>query len=208
MPDGGAQAPFAPLYAATPRDRILQAASRLFCNEGIAATGVDRIVAEAGVAKTTLYHWFGSKTGLVDAVLDAEGRAWRAWFIGELHKTRGTPEAKLAGMFAVLERWFSDEGFSGCPFINAVGESDKSDDHLRKLTIMHKTEVLAAIEQVARETGAADPAALTHQLALLIDGAIVTALITKDPKVARTAGEAAKSILSNTLPGQPNSFAA
>ena len=52
------------------RERLIEAASRLFCRYGINAVGVDTVVAEAGTAKATLYKAFGSKEKLVEAVLE------------------------------------------------------------------------------------------------------------------------------------------
>ena len=69
----------ADLAALSPRERLILAATRLFCAHGIAATGVDAVLREAGVAKMTLYKLFGSKDRLVEAVLDEEGRRWRGW---------------------------------------------------------------------------------------------------------------------------------
>ncbi len=57
------------------RGRLLGAATRLFCKNGINATGIDAIINEAGTAKTTLYKLFGSKTNLVHAVLEKRGQA-------------------------------------------------------------------------------------------------------------------------------------
>jgi hypothetical protein len=58
----------------------------------------------------------------------------------------------------------------------------------------HKKVVLAHIEQLASEMGAAEPEMLAHQLGLLMDGAIVAAMVTRDPGVADTAGQAAGSL--------------
>ncbi|MEW5424713.1 TetR/AcrR family transcriptional regulator [Amorphus sp. 3PC139-8] len=190
---------FEPVFGDTPRDKLVEAASVLFCRDGISATGVDKVVALAGTAKTTLYKCFGSKEGLVEAVLDAEGRAWRTWFLSEVHRARGGPRKKLERIFKVLESWFAAKRFYGCPFINAVGEGSKADDRMRELAIAHKTVVLEEIERLSLEAGAADPKRLTHQAAMLIDGAIVTAMITKDPKVARIAGQAFGTILEDAL---------
>ena len=66
------------------RGRLLSAATHLFCKNGINATGIDAIIDAAGTAKTTLYKLFGSKTNLVHAVLESEGRQWREWFIGAI----------------------------------------------------------------------------------------------------------------------------
>ena len=68
------------------RGRLLSAATHLFCKDGINATGIDAIIHEAGTAKTTLYKLFGSKTNLVHAVLESEGKQWREWFIGAMEQ--------------------------------------------------------------------------------------------------------------------------
>src|SRR5438445_13535957 len=109
------------------RGRLLTAATRLFCKNGINATGIDAIINEAGTAKTTLYKLFGSKTNLVHVVLESEGKLWRDWFIGAIEAGGGSAQAKLARIFPVLKRWFGQERFYGCPFINAVAEHDKDD---------------------------------------------------------------------------------
>jgi len=161
------------------RGRLLGAATRLFCKNGINATGIDAIINEAGTAKTTLYKLFGSKTNLVHAVLETEGRQWREWFIGAIETGGGSAQTKLARIFPALKHWFGQERFYGCPFINAVGEHDKDQKQLRAIAMRHKK---------------TDPESLAHQLALLIDGAIVAAMVSRNPGVADTAGLAAGSL--------------
>ena len=104
-------------------------------------------------------------------------------------------------IFPLLEEWFAQDRFYGCPFINAIGEHDKAEDRLRAITIAHKTAVLGRIESLAREAGAADPNRLAHKLGLLIDGAIVVAMITKDPGAAHLAAEAADSLFAELKRG-------
>src|SRR6516165_770275 len=174
--------------------RLLSAATHLFCKNGINATGIDAIIDEAGTAKTTLYKLFGSKTNLVHAVLESEGKQWREWFIGAIEQGGGDAETKLARIFPALKSWFGEERFYGCPFINAVGEHDKDAKQFRAIAMKHKKVVLAHIERLAAEMGAAEPHVLAHQLALLIDGAIVAAMVSRDPAVADTAGLAASSL--------------
>jgi len=182
------------------RDRLLNAATLLFCKNGINATGIDAIIDEAGTAKTTLYKLFGSKTNLVHAVLESEGRQWREWFIGAIEAGGGEPQEKLARIFPALKSWFGEERFYGCPFINAVAEHDKDQKQFRAIALKHKKVVLAHIEKLAREMGAAEPATLAHQLALLIDGAIVAAMVSRNPAVADTAGLAAGALLGPSKP--------
>src|ERR1700689_1723777 len=190
------------------RDRLLSAATHLFCKNGINATGIDAIIDEAGTAKTTLYKLFGSKTNLVHAVLESEGKQWREWFIAAIEAGGGDPQTKLARIFPALKIWFGEERFYGCPFINAVAEHDKDQKQFRNIALRHKKVVLAHIEKLAAEMGAADPEVLAHQLALLIDGAIVAAMVSGDPGVADTAGLAACSLLPPAKLKKPKRAAA
>src|SRR5271169_1897105 len=185
------------------RGRLLSAATHLFCKDGINATGIDAIIHEAGTAKTTLYKLFGSKTNLVHAVLETEGKQWREWFIAAVESGGGSAQAKLTRIFPALKDWFQQERFYGCPFINAVGEHDKDQKQLRAIAMRHKKVVLAYIERLAGEMGAADPKVLAHQLALLMDGAIVAAMVTRDPGVADTAGLAAGSLFEPAKAKKP-----
>ncbi|WP_407180275.1 TetR/AcrR family transcriptional regulator [Bradyrhizobium sp. STM 3562] len=176
------------------RGRLLSAATHLFCKNGINATGIDAIIEQAGTAKTTLYKLFGSKTNLVHAVLENEGKQWREWFIAAIEAEGGDAQTKLTRIFPALKSWFGEERFYGCPFINAVGEHDKDQKQFRAIAMRHKRVVLAHIEKLAREMGAVEPDVLAHQLALLIDGAIVAAMVSRNPDVADTAGLAACSL--------------
>ncbi len=72
----------------SPRERLIESAKALFCRYGINSVGIDTIIEQAGTAKTTLYKLFGSKDGLVEAVLDREGQAWRSWFL-DRHRWTG-----------------------------------------------------------------------------------------------------------------------
>src|SRR5260370_8040271 len=113
------------------RGRLLSAATRLFCKNGINATGIDAIINEAGTAKTTLYKLFGSKTNLVHVVLETEGKQWREWFIGTIESGGGNAQAKLARIFPALKDWFGPDPFYRCPFINAVAEHTTHPKHFQ-----------------------------------------------------------------------------
>lgn len=185
------------------RGRLLSAATHLFCKNGINATGIDAIIEQAGTAKTTLYKLFGSKTNLVNAVLESEGKQWREWFIGAMEEGGGDAQTKLARIFPALKTWFAEDRFYGCPFINAVGEHDKDAKQFRNIALKHKKIVLGHIEKLAGELGTSEPAVLAHQLGLLIDGAIVAAMISRDPGVADTAALTAAPLLGSPKGKKP-----
>jgi AcrR family transcriptional regulator len=182
----------------SPQDRLIEAATRLFCRYGVNSVGVDAIVDAAGTAKTTLYKSFGSKDGLVEAVLEREGRSWRAWFLSEIDGAGGSAIERLGRIAPALKKWFARNDFYGCPFINAVGESDKADDRMRTLAMAHKKVVLNRLVELCAEAGFDDPTDVAHTLGLIIDGAIVAALVTRNAAVADTAGRACAAILKRT----------
>jgi AcrR family transcriptional regulator len=178
----------------SPRDRLIDSAKALFCRYGINSVGVDAIVEQAGTAKTTLYKLFGSKDGLVEAVLDREGQAWRSWFLTAIDGPGGSARERLERIGPALKIWFSRDDFFGCPFINAVGESDKTNDRMRTLAIAHKTVVINRLSALCAEAKMPEPEQTAHTIGLIMDGAIVMALITRDPSAADVAARAYAAI--------------
>jgi AcrR family transcriptional regulator len=174
-------------YNDTTREKLLAAASWLFCHTGFQATGVDAIARRAGTAKTSLYKHFGSKDGLIEAVLEREGAAWRAWFFTEMGRTTAEGEGRLLAMFDVLERWFADPQFFGCPFINAAGEFDIHNIRLRKIIVAHKTHLNGWVAAQAEMLGIRDSRLTVEYFTLLMDGAIVAAQISGNSAYARHA---------------------
>lgn len=195
-PQADAPAETAGPAAVSPQDRLIEAATRLFCRYGVNSVGVDAIVEAAGTAKTTLYKSFGSKDGLVEAVLEREGRAWRTWFLAEIDNPGGSAPNRLQRIAPTLKQWFARSDYYGCPFINAVGESDKADDRMRTLAIAHKKVVIERLAELCGEAGFDEPMQVAHALGLIIDGAIVAALVTRDASVADTAGRACAALLA------------
>ncbi|MEU3821683.1 TetR family transcriptional regulator [Streptomyces sp. NPDC030392] len=74
------------------RERLLAAAARRFYADGVAATGIDTITAEAGVAKMSLYNNFASKADLVRAYLDARHEEWLDLYRRRLQEARARRE--------------------------------------------------------------------------------------------------------------------
>jgi AcrR family transcriptional regulator len=100
------------------RERILLTAHALFYREGTRATGIDRVIAKAGVTKVTFYRQFPSKNDLILAFLEYRHLRWMAWFVDALQRHGQTAEA----LAPALAEWFCDDSFRGCAFINSVGE--------------------------------------------------------------------------------------
>jgi AcrR family transcriptional regulator len=104
------------------RERILLTAHALFYREGIRATGIDRVIAAAGVAKLTFYRHFPSKNDLVLAFLEYQHACWIAWFTAALERHRPRHGEPLAALVPTIAEWLADAHFRGCAFLNTVGE--------------------------------------------------------------------------------------
>src|SRR5260370_40715345 len=111
-----------PAATSEARQRILEPADRLFYQEGIRAVGIDRIIAEAGVAKMTLYTHFPSKDDLILAVLKHREEGVLGFFRSAMERHGKKTRGQLRAFFAALKEWFESPGFRGCAFINAAVE--------------------------------------------------------------------------------------
>ena len=114
----------APEVSGSPaRERVLETAFRLFYAHGIRGVGIDRIVAESGVAKATLYKYFPAKDDLVLAYLDKVDATWTAQLHDAASAGGPDPAAQLVGMFDALSSACRRDGYRGCAFINAAAEN-------------------------------------------------------------------------------------
>lgn len=189
---------FGPVFEKNPRGRLLSAAASLFSKNGINATGIDRVIEDAGTAKTTLYSAFGSKEGLVVAVLEAESDAWLDWFSKEINKVKGSGRDKLVATFTILQKWFEHDKFYGCPLFNAMAEAPASDTQIRKITFNHRSTLERQLKVLALEDGLDNVDRLVAELMILFDGAIISASISRDPNAAKSAASAFATILSRS----------
>jgi AcrR family transcriptional regulator len=158
------------------RGRILETAYHLFSRHGIHAVGIDTIVAEAQVAKMTLYRHFPSKEALVLAFLELREQRWtRGWLQREVEERASVPAERLLRIFEVLEEWFCRRDYEGCAFIKTLMETHDEDGAVRRAVVGHLATIRALIAGYAVEAGLADPDGAAAQLHSLMMGAIVSA---------------------------------
>lgn len=194
------------------RERLLEAAEVLIYAGGIHATGVDAIVRAAGAARKSFYTWFESKDALVAAALMRRDERWMRWFVEGTEKRGRTPRTRLIGMFDVLREWFASEGFHGCAFLNAAGETASPDDPVREVARLHKARLLAFVgEQCAAWAAAVGAdrrvaARLARQWLVLIDGAIGVALVSGEADAALDARAAGQHLLDAFAPRSAQSL--
>lgn len=178
------------------RERLVEAAVRLFGEVGIRAAGIDRILAEAGVAKMSLYKHFRGKDDLVVAALERKDALFRETFEAMVG-SRQSPRARLLGVFDALEKWFGRPDFRGCLFLNAAAELVEPDCPGREVIARHKAWVLETLRGLSADAGVPEPDRFAAQLMLLFDGAIARAYVTGDAGVAAD-GKAAAAVLLDT----------
>lgn len=178
------------------RDRVLETAERLFYAEGVRSGGIDRIIAEANVAKMTLYSHFPSKDDLILAVLRHREEKINDFFVTAIQRYGSQGLNLLAAFFAALKEWFSSKGFRGCAFINASVELADNHHPASKFAADHKQRFHDMLTDIITETAGTKAKALGPAISLLVEGAIVTAVMTGDPSAADVARDAALAMLS------------
>ena len=177
------------------RDHLMATAWRLFYRDGLRAVGIDMILAEAGVAKMTLYNHFASKEELIIAILEKRDVEFRASLIARVESAGTDPAQRLLTVFDWHEEWFGTEDFKGCIFIRAVSEYPDPAHPIHQTGWRHKITVKTLLADLATAAGAHAPSALAETLSLLIDGAIVTAHATQSTAPARSARATAATLL-------------
>jgi AcrR family transcriptional regulator len=162
---------------ASVRERVLETASVLFYNRGVRAVGVDLIVEEAGVAKTSLYRHFRTKDDLVAAFLEREDRDfWHTWDrVAERHE--GDAAAELDAHLDWIGERLNRPNYRGCPQLNVAAEFPNSDHPARRVAAAHKRELRLRLLRLAERLRVQRPDELAGQLSLLINGAFVSSQV-------------------------------
>jgi AcrR family transcriptional regulator len=162
-------------------EKVLSTASRLFYANWVRAVGIEWIVAESGVAKTSLYRHFQTKDELVAAFLEHEDREfWQQWE-EVVAAAPANPKAELMSLFDWIGKRVSRDGYRGCPQINVAAEFADPEHPARKIRRRHKAAMLERLRDIVSRIGTTRPDDTAVQLALLIDGAF-----TSDGRLSKT----------------------
>lgn len=184
------------------REHLLDIAQALFARDGYHAVGIDTVLAEAGVAKMTLYKHFKSKEELIAAMLERRAAEIAAEITARVEAATGGARGRVLAVFAWLEDWFRSSGFHGCLFVKAASEYPLADDLPRLAAVTFKDTCQRLLRGLCAELQVAESEALARQLALLVEGATVLAFIHRRPDPARDAQAAARALLDAAGAGQ------
>lgn len=178
------------------RERILQAANRLFHGEGIRAVSLDAVAARAGVTKRTVYYHFRSKDDLVAAYLEQRDAPNLAWFRRHYAQAEGDVAARVEALFAALESAAAHPRWKGCGFLRSSVELVNAPGHPAMVAARaHKKRVEDWLCALFEEAGARAPRELARQIVLLVDGAFAVVLLNRDPGYMASAGRAAGALV-------------
>lgn len=179
------------------RDELVRKALEVFYRNGFHATGMDTLVAETGVSKTSMYKHFRTKEELILAVLRLRDEQFRNWLFRRMEELADSPRGQLLAMFDALAEWFAEPGYRGCMFIKAASEYQSADHPIHAQSSEHKRLLFQVVRGLARAAGAPNPDLLARQLLLLKEGAIVTAHLGHTETPAADAKAAARVLLEN-----------
>ena len=185
------------------REKLLKAAGELFYDHGITATGIDAVIARAGVAKMSLYNNFKSKSELVAAYIDARHQEWL-----DLYAKRSTDlsngwERVLAVFDAYRDHAEFDyeNGFRGCGLLNAAAEMPANSTE-RAAVNRHKQEVKAIVKRELSELPITEPGRieqLTEHVCFLLEGSISLAGLAADTQAIERARTMADQLIEQSL---------
>ena len=178
------------------RERILTTASDLFYREGIRAIGVDTIVEQSGVSKTSLYRVFDSKDALIAAFAAERDQLFWLWWDGVEEQHAGDPRALLEALLTGIAEKIGRPTFRGCPFLNLATEFPDQNHPGRVIARDNKEEMRARLATIVAKLGVRDPNRTASQIALIIDGSFVTGLMAEPADLRGDLVDAAMKLLA------------
>lgn len=171
----------------TTPERIIAAAARCFYRDGIYATGVDALAAEAGISKRTLYNHFPSKDGVIAAYLRQREEQWQDKLRGIWEEVGDDPALQIVAYVRGYAHPVEDEVFRGSAFINAAAEL--SDTEHEALTVIQESmrHMEVGIQDILTMAGVRDAAEVAARILYLVEGAVAVGGVRRDESCLRDA---------------------
>lgn len=177
------------------REHILGVASDLFSNRGINATSVDTIVAEAGIAKVTLYKYFKSKEQLIlEYLRQYDEKLWQKLSLRTTNQDAAPKEKVMALVNAVMD-WIEDPEFKGFAFVKASVEFPQLENPVHQTSVEFAQTLRNTIAGIATEAGIKSAETLALQLSMVIEGAAITENMQRKSGAVQHAKELAKILI-------------
>ena len=175
---------------------ILDVADRLFYECGLHTVGVDRVIAEAKVAKTSLYRYFPSKDALIYAYLERRNQQFWQQLEAFWADCEPEPMAQLTGMIDFIAHLLAKSDCWGCPFLLTASEFANADHVSRQVILEHKKMVCDRITTLATAANLNQPQSLAGQLTMVIDGGFSQTRYLENEQVSHTFKRAAMALIT------------
>ena len=159
----------------TRAELILRTATQLFTAHGVHAVGMDRLIAETGLGKMSVYRVYPTKHELVGAYLDRLAEQTLGYIDADIERFAGQPDRALLAILDAIETDLRRNDFRGCPFGNAASEFDRADHPARQVARTYRSRLLERLDFLARQITSDGGPSLGRRLAVLIDGAYLSA---------------------------------
>ena len=190
-----------PLNALAPRERILKTASDLFYRFSIHSVGIDRIIAESGVAKMTFYKHFPSKANLITTYLRYKSDIWFQMLATSTERTGLSPSDRVLAIFDALDEPLRAPSFRGCPFVKGLAEfgPEANSPDVQATIVEYFKRLHDFVALLIQPLEMKNPEKVVIQVLSLIQGAIVMAQSTPDPDIVEANRDAARLLLEHGL---------
>ncbi len=179
--------------------KILETASRLFYEQGYHPTGINQVIAAAGVAKASFYYHFAAKEDLCIAYLEKRHQDWFGWLRAEVERSE-EPQERLLSLFTFLEIWLENSDFRGCAFLNITAEFPSPDNKIRLLVISHKDDlkkyIAALVDRLNIPDSEHNLANLVNAIYLLFEGTICQCQMHRTTEFIPNARETVRQLIN------------
>lgn len=184
-----------PRRPADPARAVLDAADELFYERGIGGVGMAEVRDASGVSLRRLYQLHASKHALVAAWLHDRHERWMRWFTAAVERRTANGSDATVAVFDALREWAASPRYRGCAFINAVAEVSEIDDEHLVIVAAHTRELLDYLSSMVLRDHPDAPEWMAAAIAVLVDGAIVQAVIVGNDAPIVAAREAAQRLV-------------
>ncbi len=185
------------MVGGTKRDEIVRQAYGVFYEHGCHTTGVDRLLADSGISKRTLYKYFRSKEELVSAAVVHYKETTLAAMITEISRRTNDPKEKLLAIFDLRREILESGDYSGCFAINAKLEYEGKNPEIETACRQFEAEFESFITDLCVKARLRHPEHVARQIMVLVEGTIVYGQSQHSPAIASAARDVVQMILKN-----------
>lgn len=157
------------------RQALLKAGRAYGLAHGLSSLSVEKVVANAGISKRTLYNYYGTRDAFLAALITFDGEAWREWFFDAVREQADAPATRLLVFFETISLWMASSDFQGCLFAQVVCVREAFPESVVYAALEQIDYVRKFVQDNARKTGVKNPeqfaAFLMPTMLLFLSGA-------------------------------------